>query len=117
MTIDKIKLAGTKAKGQRPYFLSDKQTEQVMSIAMALAMELNVARERAASLEAILVAKGILGADELDSYQPGKAEVEKRSIETSEYLARILRIIQQDKEGMIAEEESIEDIQKKLCEE
>ena len=33
--IDKIELSGTKAKGQRPWFLQDKQTEQVLSIAMA----------------------------------------------------------------------------------
>lgn len=44
--IDKLTLAGTKAKGKRPYFLAEKQTEQTLSITMALAMELAVARER-----------------------------------------------------------------------
>lgn len=112
--IDKLNLAGTKAKGQRPYFLNDKQTEQVMSITMALAMELSVTRERVATLECVLEDKGILSRDELTNYQPSKDEVAKRSVETQEYLARILRILQQDNEEMTSEDKSVEQVQQEL---
>lgn len=109
-SIDKLALAGKKAKGQRPYFMQDKQTEQVMSIAMALAMELNVARERIDSLERILEQKGILSADEVDSFVPDKAEADRRSIQTQEYLARVLRILQQNKEELMSDDPSVAEV-------
>lgn len=104
-------LASNKAKGQRPYFLADKQTEQTLSVAMCLAMELSVTKERLASLECMLVDKGIIGKGELDGYKPSKEEVAKRSIETQEYLARILRIMQQDKEELEADDPDMQTVQ------
>jgi hypothetical protein len=113
--INKLDLAGTKAKGKRPYFLADKQTEQVMSITMALAMELSVTRERVATLECLLEEKGLLTRSELENYKPNPKEVAKRSVETQEYLARILRILQQDNEEQAASDEpSVEEAQKEL---
>jgi len=103
--INKIDLAGSKAKGNRPYFLNDKQTEQVMSITMAVAMELSVARERIATLECLLEEKGILTRDEIENYQPSATEVATRSVATQEYLARILRILQQDKEEQMSDDD------------
>jgi hypothetical protein len=101
--INKIDLAGTKAKGNRPYFLNDKQTEQVMSITMAVAMELSVTKERLATLECLLEDKGILTRDEIENYKPNETEVAVRSVDIQEYLARILRILQQDKEEQMSE--------------
>lgn len=112
--IDKLNLAGTKAKGQRPYFLAEKQTEQVMSITMALAMELSVTKERLASLECLLAEKGLVSRDELNNYQPDSEEVARRSVDTQEYLARILRIVQQDKESIGSDDVSVEEAQAAL---
>ncbi|QBY04579.1 hypothetical protein E2K93_09340 [Thalassotalea sp. HSM 43] len=112
--IDKIALAGAKAKGKRPYFLAEKQTEQVLSVAMSLAMELNVVRERMATLECLLEQKGVLSRQEIEAFNPDKDEVAKRSIATQEYLARILRIMQQDKEEMLADDDDVETVQQKL---
>mgnify|MGYP005993991351 CR=1 FL=1 len=112
--INKIDLAGTKAKGQRPYFMNDKQTEQVMSITMALAMELSVTRERVATLECLLEEKGVLTREELNTYSPNKDEVARRSEATQEYLARILRILQQDKEQQQSDDLSVEEVQENL---
>jgi len=112
--INKLNLAGTKAKGKRPYFMDDKQTEQVMSITMALAMELSVARERVDTLECLLEEKGVVTRDEINSYKPNKEEVARRSLQTQEYLARILRIIQQDKEDMESGDPSVEEVSEKL---
>ena len=112
--IDKITLAGKKAKGKRPYFLESKQTEQVLSVTMALAMELSVARERTATLECLLEQKGVLSREEIDNFKPDAAEVAKRSVETQEYLARILRIMQQDKEEMQSNDPTVEEVQQQL---
>lgn len=112
--IDKLDLAGTKAKGQRPYFLADKQVEQVLSITMALATELAVTRERLASLEAVLVEKGLISADAIEQFAPSIEHTAARSLDTQEYLARILRIVQQDKEELSQDDKSMEQIQSEL---
>lgn len=112
--IDPIELAGSKAKGQRPWFLADKQTEQVLSIAMALATELAVTRERLATLEAVLVQQKLLSADAIEQHRPTAAETAARSLAMQEYLARILRIVQQDKESLTAGDKSMEQIQAEL---
>ncbi|WP_166423609.1 hypothetical protein [Paraglaciecola sp. 20A4] len=111
---EKANLAGTKAKGQRPYFLVDKQTEQALSVAMTLAMELSVTKERLASLECMLVDKGVIAKGELDQYQPSKEEVAKRSLETQAYLARVLRIVQQDKEELECDDPDMQTVQDQL---
>ncbi|WP_228611087.1 hypothetical protein [Alkalimonas sp.] len=113
-TIDTIDLAGTKAKGQRPWFLADRQSEQVLSIAMALATELAVTRERLSTLEAILVQQKILAKDAIDHYRPSQQETAERSAAMQAYLARILRIVQQDKESIGAHDKSMEQIQTEL---
>ncbi|QHJ13879.1 hypothetical protein FX988_04160 [Paraglaciecola mesophila] len=111
---EKINLAGSKAKGQRPYFLQDKQTEQALSVAMTLAMELSVVKERLSSLECMLVDKGVIEKGELDQYQPSKEEVAKRSLETQAYLARVLRIMQQDKEELERDDPDMQTVQDEL---
>ncbi|GLP96260.1 hypothetical protein [Paraferrimonas sedimenticola] len=112
--LDKIALAAQKAKGERPYFLQDKQTEQVMSIAMSLAMELSVTRERLATMEALLVENGVISQGQIDAYQPSKDEADKRSLDTQAYLARVLRILSQDVEQMTANDMSAEAAQELL---
>lgn len=112
--INKLNLAGTKAKGQRPYFLAQKQTEQVMSMVMSLAMELSVTRERVGTLECLLEEKGVLTREEINHYQPNSQEVAKRSVDTQEFLARLTRILQQDKEETERNDPSMESVQEKL---
>lgn len=111
---EKTNLAGSKAKGKRPYFLVDKQTEQALSVAMTLAMELSVTKERLSSLECMLVDKGVIEKAELDQYQPSKEEVAKRSLETQAYLARVLRIMQQDKEELERDDPDMQTVQDEL---
>ncbi|WP_371189409.1 hypothetical protein [Thalassotalea maritima] len=111
---ERIKLANTKAKGKRPYFLEDKQTEQVLSIAMSLAMELNVVRQRTATLECLLIEKGVLSQGEVDGFIAERDEAEKRSIDTQQYLARILRIVSQEEQEMQNNDDDISTIQQKL---
>ncbi len=108
---EKISLAAKKAKGARPYFLADKQTEQTLSMVMTLAMELQVANERIASLESLLVQKGVLSQGELDAYQPNKDEVAQRSLATQAFLSRLLRLTQQGKQEMGENPPSMEAIQ------
>lgn len=97
--IDPLKLAGTKPKGKRPFFFKDPDTEKVLAVTMAVAQELAVMRERLDTVERLLESKGITQAD-IESFTPTKGQAEQRGAWTQEYLARILRIYQQEIEGL-----------------
>jgi hypothetical protein len=91
-----ITMAGDKSKGARPYFFESKETERVMNIAMAIATEVAVVRERIDTMERLLEAKGILTQKEIEAFVPTDAQAEERQLWHTRYAARILRIVQQE---------------------
>lgn len=97
--IDPLKLAGAKPKGKRPFFLKDPDVEKVLAVTMAVAQELAVMRERLDTVERLLETTGITQSD-IDEFKPTKDQAEQRGAWTQEYLARILRIYQQEIEGL-----------------
>lgn len=102
---DAVTLAGTKAKGKRPYFFADADVERVLSIAMAVAGELAVTRMRLDTLEELLTKKGILAKEDIDNFDPDAAQRRARGRWQAEYLARILRIVQQEREALAVPDE------------
>ena len=98
--LDAIALAGTRAKGKRPYFFKDADVERVLSIAMAIAMEHAVTRQRLDALERLIESKGLLTREELEQFRPDAAAEAQRTRWIQEYIARVLRIVQQDTEAM-----------------
>jgi len=99
--VDYISIASNKPKGKRPYFMNDPAVERVLNITMAVGMELAVARERIDTLERLLEAKGVLTRDEIENYKPNTKEIEtQRQQWHSEYISRILRIVQQEMEEL-----------------
>ena len=95
---DALAGAGAKPAGKRPYFL-DREVERVLAITMAVAQELAVSRQRADTLERLLRAKGILTEQEIETFAPDRRAATERALWTQEYLARILRIVQQENEA------------------
>ena len=93
--------ASAKPAGKRPYFL-DPAVERTTAIVMAVVQELAVARERVDTLERLLEAKGVLARDEIERFAPTPAQAAERGLWMQEYLARILRILQQEAEGIEA---------------
>lgn len=113
--IDPLKLAGAKPKGKRPYFLKDPDVERVLAVTMAVAQELAVMRERLDTVERLLESKGISQTD-IDAFTPTKDQAEQRGAWTQEYLARILRVYQQEIEGLDKPNEpSSEDVGNELA--
>lgn len=109
--IDYISIASNKPKGKRPYFLKDPAVERVLNITMAIGMELAVVRERMDSLERILEAKGIMTREELENYVPASKNIaDERQQWHSEYISRILRIVQQEMEELENPDKSLQDI-------
>jgi hypothetical protein len=80
---------------KRPYFMTP-EVERVLVVAMTLAQELAVARARIDSLERLLERKGVLTRTEIEDFEPTAAEASQRSQWTQEYLARVLRILEQE---------------------
>jgi hypothetical protein len=97
---DALNEAGAKPAGKRPYFL-EPQVERVLAITMAVAQELAVARQRADTLERLLRAKGVLAEGEIDAFAPDPQAATERAMWSQEYIARILRIVQQENEAAV----------------
>ena len=95
---DALNEAGAKPAGKRPYFL-DPQVERVLAITMAVAQELAVSRQRVDTLERLLKAKGLLADGEVDAFAPGAQAASERGRWSQEYIARILRVVQQENEA------------------
>lgn len=93
--------ASAKPAGKRPYFMTP-EVERVLSIAMAIAQELAVARARIDTLERLLERKGLLERAEIERFAPDAEEATERALWTQEYIARILRIVQQEAEAAAA---------------
>jgi hypothetical protein len=91
--------ASAKPAGTRPYFLTP-EVERVMAITMAIAQELAVTRERLDTLERLLEAKQLVGRHEIETFEPAPEDAAERGLWTQEYLARILRIVQQEGEAV-----------------
>ncbi|MEN1926609.1 hypothetical protein [Luteimonas qiangzhengi] len=98
--IDPIALAGTRAKGKRPHFFKDRDVERLLNITMALAMEHAVTRQRLDALERVLSKKGLLDPEELAQFTPDPEAEAQRTLWMKEYVARVLRIVQQETEAM-----------------
>jgi len=96
---DALADAAAKPAGKRPYFLNP-EVERVMAITMAVAQELAVARDRLDTLERLLDAKGLVFRQEIENFEPTPADSAARGLWIQEYLARILRIVQQEGEAI-----------------
>ena len=97
--LDVLRLAGTKARGKRPYFFDDPDVERVLSITMAVAGELAVLRQRLDTIEELLETRGSVTRADIEAFVPEPAHAERRGRWYQEYLARILRIVQQESEA------------------
>jgi hypothetical protein len=108
---DPLLLAGAKAKGKRPWFLEDADVERVMNITLVLMQEVSVLRERLDTVERLLERDGKLSKAAIETFEPTKEQAAERGAWTQEYIARVLRILQQDREAIArGDEASSEDV-------
>lgn len=108
--IDWIARAGTRAKGKRPDFLGDPVVDRMLSILLAVAGEVSVLKERLDTVERLLDANGSIRREDIESYAPDSDAAYERSVMTKEYVARIMRGMQQDMESMQTPERPLADI-------
>jgi len=82
-----------KAKGKRPAFDEDVTVDRLTSMVLALTAEVSVLRERADTLEHLLVQAGGLGPDAVDQFVPDSDQEAKREAERAALLDRVLWIV------------------------
>ncbi|MBB6253072.1 hypothetical protein [Nitrospirillum iridis] len=107
--------ASAKPTGKRPRFLESRENERLLCISMALASELSVARLRLDTLERLLASKGVVTPDEIEAFAPTKLAAAERGLWQQEFLARVLRVVQQEEEALTAQDSSSEDIADELA--
>jgi hypothetical protein len=112
--IDWIARAGARAKGRRPQYFDDPAVDRLLSLAMALAGEVSVLRERLDTVERLLERAGTIDRDAIETYAPDPAAARERGEASRAYIARIMRGFQQDVEAMQNPDPPIEDIVKEL---
>jgi hypothetical protein len=88
-----------KAKGKRPVYFDDPQIDKLLAIVLALAGEVSVLRDRLDTIERLAQAKGILSIEEIETYQLDEQVAGERSRWRADYLARVLRVLQEEVES------------------
>jgi len=114
--IDWIGLAGKKAKGKRPAYFEDPATDRILSIVMAVVGELAVTRERLDTIERLLETKGTISRTDIETYRPDREAGYERGLAMREYIARVLRGVQQDMEAIAEIEPPLEEVARALQE-
>lgn len=95
-----LRLANAASRGKRPYFFDDPDIDRLLAIVWAMAGELAVARERIDTLERVLERRGALDREEIEGFRPSAAEAGERGRWQLEYIARLLRILQQEADAL-----------------
>ena len=91
------------AKGKRPIYFEDPELDKMLAIIMALAGEVSVLRERPDTLERLIQVKGILSLEEIENYQVNEQVGKEREQWRTEYIARLLRILNQEIDSLTSE--------------
>jgi hypothetical protein len=114
---DVLRLANAAAAGKRPHFFADADVDRLLAIVWAMAGELAVTRERLDTVERLLAARDGLSLADIESYRPDPQAARERGQWHLEYIARLLRVLQQEVEAMQRgpAEPSAEDVSRELA--
>lgn len=115
--LDWMVRANAKAKGRRPQYFEDAALDRMLSMLMALVGEVSVLRERLDTVERLLETRGSLTRADIESYVPEEDAARERGDLTREYIARIMRGLQQEVEALAtaADERPIEEVRRDLA--
>ena len=92
------------AKGNRPWFLDDPDTERVLSIALAIASEVSVLHDRIDTLERVAADQPTFSLADLDTYEPDEGVEGERAAWRKAFLGRMFRILREEIDGLDAAE-------------
>jgi ferric-dicitrate binding protein FerR (iron transport regulator) len=96
----KIKKLQSVARGERPRYFDDPAIDKVLSIALALAGEVAVMRDRVDTLERLLEAKQVVSRDAIDAYKPPDEVSAQRDAWRDGFLDVVMRSVRQELEAL-----------------
>lgn len=108
--IDWIARAGAKAKGKRPAFSDDPAADRMMSMLTALIGEVSVLRQRLDTVERLLDSGAPVTRAAIEGYAPDVTAARERGELIRDYIARVMRGVQQEVEAMASPEPAIEEV-------
>lgn len=82
------------AKGRRPFFFPDPNTDKLLSMIAALAGEVAVLRQRVDTHERLADRRGIFSAADVEAYSPAVEVSDERARWRQEFLQRVFRILE-----------------------
>lgn len=94
--IDLQRLVNAAASGKRPNFFEQQDVDRLLAIVWAMAGELAVTRERLDTVERLLAERQLLELGAIDAYRPDPQAAGERGRWQIEYIARLLRVLQQE---------------------
>ena len=97
---DILRLANAAPSGKRPHFFENADIDRLLAIVWAMAGELAVTRERLDTVERLLAAHQLVQRAEIEGYRPDPDAARERGEMQIEYIARLLRVLQQEVESM-----------------
>jgi hypothetical protein len=97
---DLERLINAASRGERPHFFDSPDIDRLLAIVWAMAGELAVTRERLDTVERLLAERSVLPREAIDAYRPDDAAAQERGEWHMAYIARLLRILQQEVEAM-----------------
>jgi hypothetical protein len=83
-------------RGIKPHYFADPATDKLLQIVIALAGELSVTRDRLDLIERLAARRGLFEAGDLEAFDLSQAETAEREANRAEFIARILRALQQE---------------------
>lgn len=89
-----------KAKGKRPVYFEDPETDKLLAMLMAVVAELAVVRDRLDTVERLAEARGVFTRAQIEQYRPNvQAEIDRERWRR-EYLERVLRVVHHELEAV-----------------
>ncbi len=96
------------AKGRRPYFFDDPNIDKLLAMIMALTGEVSVLRERLDTHERLAQKKKWASHQSIEDYEPDDITEAFRAQWRSEFIARVLRIVQVELDQITREKQDKE---------
>ena len=82
-------------RGGRPLFFADPAIDKLLNMLITLGSEVWALRERLASMEALQIRSGALGANEIDDHEFSAADEERLAAERKEFIDNLFRVLQE----------------------
>lgn len=86
------------AKGRKPAYFADPATDKLLQMVITLAGELSVVKDRLDLVERLATEAGAFDRSKLETLQLSDADLAERHANRADFVARVLRVLNQDLE-------------------